>query len=79
MVSKKQLDDLLTESGYNDGKERSADFYYVLKVEIISCTEPRISWKNSELNSVNGNYTFSLYSPKAVTENWLDLNGEMIY
>ena len=52
LVSKKQLDDLLTESGSNDGKERSADFYYVLKVEIVSCTEPKISCNNSDLNGV---------------------------
>ena len=71
MVSKKQLDDLLTESGSNDGKERTADFYYVLKVEIVSCTEPRISWKNTELNGLNGNDTFSPHSPKVVTEDWL--------
>ena len=72
MVSKKQLDDLLTESGSNDGKERTADFYYVLKVEIESCTVPKISCNNSDLNSVNGNDTFSPHSPKVVTEKWLD-------
>lgn len=71
LVSKKQLDDLLTESGSNDGKERSADFYYVLKVEIVSCTEPKISCNNSDLNGVNGNDTFSPHSPKVVTEDWL--------
>ena len=72
LVSKKQLDDLLTESGSNDGKERSADFYYVLKVEIVSCTEPKISCNNSDLNGVNGNDTFSPHSPKVVTEKWLE-------
>lgn len=71
LVSKKQLDELLTESGSNDGKERTADFYYVLKVEIVSCTEPKISCKNSDLNGVNGNDTFSPHSPKVVTEDWL--------
>lgn len=77
LVSKKQLDDLLTESGSKesgskDGKERSADFYYVLKVEIVSCTEPKISCNNSVLNGVNGNDTFSPHSPKVVTDWWLD-------
>ena len=71
LVSKKQLDELLTESGANDGKERSADFYYVLKVEIVSCTEPKISCKNSDLNGVNGNDTFSPHSPKVMNEDWL--------
>ena len=71
LVSKKQLDDLLTENGSNDGKERSADFYYVLKVEVVSCTEPKISCNNSDLNGVNGNDTFSPHSPKVVTEDWL--------
>lgn len=72
LVSKKQLDDLLIESGADDSKERSADFYYVLKVEIVSCTEPRINCNNSDLNSVNGNDTFSPHSPKVVTEKWLE-------
>lgn len=71
LVSKKKLDESLTESGSNDGKERIADFYYVLKVKIVSCTEPKISCKNSDLNGVNGNDTFSPHSPKVVTEDWL--------
>ena len=71
LVSKKQLDDLMTESGSNDDKERSTDFYYVLKVKIVSCTEPKISCNNSDLNGVNGNDTFSPHSPKVVTEDWL--------
>ncbi|MCR5587723.1 MAG: hypothetical protein K6F77_09380 [Lachnospiraceae bacterium] len=70
-VDTKTDDDLLTESGSNDGKERSTDFYYVLKVEIVSCTEPKISCNNSDLNGVNGNDTFSPHSPKVVTEKWL--------
>ena len=41
LVSKKQLDDLLTENGCNDGKDRKADFYYVFKVEVISCKGQR--------------------------------------
>lgn len=68
---KKQLGDLLTESGSNDGKERTADFYYVLKVEIVSCTDPKISCNNSDLNGVNGNDTFSPHSPKVVMVEWL--------
>lgn len=72
LVSKKQLDEILTESCCNDGKERTADFYYVLKVEIISCNESMISCKNGDLNGVNGNDTFSPHSPKVVTEDWLE-------
>lgn len=60
----------MTEGGSNDGKERSADFYYVLKVEIVSSTEPNISCKNSDLNGVNGNDTFSPHLPKVVNEDW---------
>lgn len=71
LVSKKQLDEILAEKGSNDGKERSADFYYVFKVEIISCNEIKISSKNNDLNGVNGNDTFSPHSPKVVTEEWL--------
>lgn len=70
LVSKKQLDELLTESDCNDDKYRTADFYYVLKVEIISCNEPKIICKNSDMNGVNGNDTFSPHSPKVVTVDW---------
>lgn len=71
LVSKKQLDELLTESSSNDGKGRTADFYYLLKVEMISCSEPKIICKNSDLNGVNGNDTFSPHSPKVVNEEWI--------
>lgn len=70
LVSKKQLDELLIESNCNDDKDRTADFYYVLKVEIISCNEPKIICKNSDMNGVNGNDTFSPHSPKVVTVDW---------
>ena len=72
LVSKKHLSELLIEYSTNDGKERSADFYYILKVEIVSCTEPKISCKNRDLNGVNGNDTFSPHSPKVVNEEWLE-------
>lgn len=71
LVSKKQLEDLLKKYDSDDGKERFADFYYTLNVEIISCNEKKIVCKNSDLNSVNGNDTFSPHSPKVVTEDWL--------
>lgn len=71
LVSKKQLEEILTESDCNDGKERSADFYYVLKVEIINCNGSKISCKTGKLNGVNGNDTFSPHSPKVVTKEWL--------
>lgn len=71
LVSKKQLDEMLTEGGSNDNKERTADFYYVLKTEIVNCNEQKISCKNSELNGVNGNDTFSPHSPKVVNEEWI--------
>lgn len=71
LVSKKQLEEILTEFGCNDGEERFADFYYVLKVEIRNCTGSKISCKVSDLNGVNGNDTFSPHSPKVVTEDWI--------
>ena len=70
LVSKKQLNELLIESDCNDDKDRTADFYYVLQVEIISCNEPKIICKNSDINGVNGNDTFSPHSPKVVTVDW---------
>ncbi len=72
LVPKKQLDEILTEAGCNDGKERSADFYYVLKVEVEYTDRVRISCKIDELNGFNGNDTFSPHSPKVVTEEWLN-------
>ncbi len=71
LVSKKQLEEILTEFGCNDGEDRFADFYYVLKVEINNCNGSRISCKVSDLNGVNGNDTFSPHSPKVVTEDWI--------
>lgn len=71
LVSKKQLDEILTESGCNYGDDRSADFYYVLKVEIISGNGTKISCKTENLNGVNRNDTFSPHSPKVVAEDWL--------
>jgi hypothetical protein len=70
-VSKKQLDEILIECGCNDGKERSADFYYTFKVEIMSCEGSKIRCKTGNLDGVNGNDTFSPHSPKVVTEEWL--------
>ena len=71
LMQKKQLDEILTECGCNDGRDRSADFYYVLRVEIMSCSGSKISCKTANLNGVNGNDTFSPHSPKVVTEDWL--------
>lgn len=71
LVSKKQLDEMLAESGCNDSKERSADFYYVFKVEIISSNKAKINCRIGEVNEINGNDTFSSHSPKVVTEKWL--------
>lgn len=71
LVSKKHLDEVLTENGCNDRQERSADFYYVLKVEIVSSNCSKISCRTGDMNGVNGNDTFSPHSPKVVTEDWL--------
>ena len=71
LVSKKHLDEVLTENGCNDRQERSADFYYVLKVEIVSSNCSKISCSTGDMNGVNGNDTFSPHSPKVVTEDWL--------
>ena len=63
--------EVLTENGCNDRQERSADFYYVLKVEIVSSNCSKISCSTGDMNGVNGNDTFSPHSPKVVTEDWL--------
>lgn len=71
LVSKNQLDERLTQAGCNDGKQRSADFYYVLTIENANRSISRISCKAEKLNGFNRNDTFSPHSPKVVTENWL--------
>lgn len=71
LVSKKQLEEILTKYGCNDGQDRSADFYYVFRVVIENCNGSRISSKVSDLNRVNRNDTFSPHSPKVVTVDWI--------
>lgn len=71
LVSRKQLDEMLNERNCNDGRQRSADFYYVIEAEICGWYCSRIICKTEELNSVNGNDTFSPHSPKVVTVVWL--------
>ena len=71
LVSRKQLDEKLTEVGCNDGKQRSADFYYVLTIETVNCKTQHISCKTVSMNGINKNDTFSPHSPKVVTESWL--------
>lgn len=74
LVSRKQLSEILTNANCNDGKERYADFYYVHKIEVVDEKKKAICCKINELNSVNGNDTFSPHSPKVVTEEWLNAN-----
>ena len=71
LVSRKQLGKKLAEAGCNDGKTRTADFYYVLTIEVLDSRVPNIICKSGSLNRVNKNDTFSPHSPKVVTEEWL--------
>jgi hypothetical protein len=50
---------------------RKAYFYYVFKVEVISCKGVKISCKTNYLNSVNANDSFSPHSPRVVLEEWI--------
>lgn len=71
LVSKSHLNEILKSYKCIDNEERFADFYCVLVVEIVNCTMPEIRCKADDLNRVNGNDTFSPYSPKVVTKQWL--------
>ena len=44
--------------------EHDADFYYILKVKVEDDHYPEEELKVSEVNSKNGNDTFSPHSPK---------------
>lgn len=67
LVSRVELVKRLAEYGYHTTVEKhSADFYYVFKVRVVDDKYPRVEVKTSEINSVNGNDSFSPHSPKVI-------------
>lgn len=67
LMSKKELVERLNNQGFNTNEEKHyADFYYVLKVKVESDTYSVDELKIADVNSKNGNDTFSPHSPKVI-------------
>ena len=67
LISCSELVKRLQELGYSTSEEKHhADFYYVLTVEVIDDVCPPVEYKIAEVNSQNGNDTFSPHSPKVL-------------
>ncbi len=67
LMSKTDLVQKLHSLGYmTDEKNHYADFYYVMKVNVIDDSALRIEMKIANVNAVNGNDSFSPHSPKVL-------------
>ena len=67
LISKADLVERLNAMGYKtEEKKHHADFYYVMKVKVISNTTSIVSLKTTEVNAINGNDSFSPHSPKVL-------------
>ena len=76
LISKTELVSKLNAMGFETDEEKHhADFYYVLNVMVEDEQFPADEMKISEVNSQNGNDTFSPHSPKVVCYQGCDLIG----
>lgn len=67
LVSRENLVDLLNGMGYQTEKEsHQADFYYVLSLKVVDEKEG-MELSITDVNSQNGNDTYSAHSPKVLT------------
>ena len=67
LISKAELVSRLRKSGFDTGEEKHhADFYYVLKVSVEDVSIKDKEMGITEVNSQNGNDTFSPHSPKVL-------------
>lgn len=67
LISKKELVRRLNAIGYQtDETQHHAEFYYSMKVKVISDIISKVSLKISDVNTVNGNDSFSPHSPKVL-------------
>lgn len=72
LMSKGDLIKRLVEQGYHTSQtDHHADFYYVMKVKVISNAGSVMRFGVSDINSLNGNDSFSLHSPKVVDAEYL--------
>ena len=67
LISKDDLVERLVSEGYETStKKHNADFYYVLNLRVIEVNLPETKIPIREVNSVNGNDSFSPHSPKLI-------------
>ena len=67
LISKDDLVERLVSEGYETStKKHNADFYYVLNLRVIDVNLPETKIPIREVNSVNGNDSFSPHSPKLI-------------
>lgn len=67
LISKKDLVDKLHDLGFDTSEEKHhADFYYVLRVKVENDQYSKDELRISDVNSKNGNDTFSPHSPKVL-------------
>ncbi len=67
LISKSELVNRLQNQGFDTNEEdHYADFYYVLKVRVESDSYSEDELRIQEVNSKNGNDTFSPHSPKVI-------------
>lgn len=67
LISRKELVDRLLMQGYITTEDRHhADFYYTLTVRVVNTGAGDCNLKIYDVNSKNGNDTFSPHSPKVI-------------
>lgn len=72
LISKKELVSRLKNQGFNTIEgDHHADFYYALRVKVIRTDCEKLSLDVAFVNSINGNDTFSVHSPKVIR--WSDV------
>lgn len=74
LMSKEDLIGRLIMQGYHTSEsDHHADFYYVMKVRVIMRAESEMRLSVSDINSLNGNDSFSQHSPKVVDAEYLGI------
>jgi predicted component of viral defense system (DUF524 family) len=75
LMSKADLVQKLKKEGYEtDEKRHHADYYYVMRVKVISESGSTVSLKKEDVNSVNSNDSFSPHSPKVIPAELIENN-----
>lgn len=71
LISRDDLMKKLEMQGYiSASDEHKADFYYVLKLKVIDEACSRVDLYVKDVESINGNDSFSKHSPKVIAPTW---------